>query len=109
MPLPTADAIDTFIKKTAAKGGDPAITTLPDGTSVLEIQFPMGSPNPHRAVVTWSNDYEDVARQAREAYSHHGVPETEKFAMPMAYTSFADAMAEDPTSVVTMIFNKKLK
>ena len=52
----------------------------------------MGSPDPHRHVVTWTDDYEDVARQAREAYSRHGVPETEKFTMQCSYTSFDDAM-----------------
>ena len=68
------------------------VTRLSDGTATVEILFPMGSPYPHRHVVTWSDDYEDVARQAREAYSRHGVSETEKFTMRCSYTSFDDMM-----------------
>ena len=92
MPLPSADAIDAFIKETADEGGVPLVTRLSDGTATVEIRFPMGSPYPHRHVVTWSDDYEDVARQAREAYSRHGVSETEKFTMRCSYTSFDDMM-----------------
>ena len=62
MPVPTADAIDTFVKETAAEGGTPSLTRRSDGTATAEIRFPMGRPAAKVAPVTMGLNFSVLAQ-----------------------------------------------